>query len=144
MNAGFRPVPELAQALASGELTASALLDDCLDRVTARNGEMNALIHVDAGGAQAAAAESDRRHANGASLGPLDGIPVILKDNIAVRGAPLTCGSRILDGYVSPYDATVAERLRDAGAVLLGKSNLDEFGMGSSNEYSAFQMMLFR
>jgi len=134
----LRPVPDLARELARGRLTAVALLEDCLDRIRALDGTLNAMLHVDEDGARAAAAASDRRLGADAPLSPLDGIPVILKDNIAAAGLPLTCGSRILDGYVPPADATVTARLRAAGAVLLGKANLDEFGMGSSNEHSAF------
>jgi aspartyl-tRNA(Asn)/glutamyl-tRNA(Gln) amidotransferase subunit A len=134
----LRPVPDLAKALAAGELTARVLLDDCLDRIRALDGSLNAMICVDEEQARSAAAASDRRLAKRTPLGPLDGIPVILKDNIAAAGFPLTCGSRILEGYVPPRDATVTARLRAAGAVLIGKANLDEFGMGSSNEHSAF------
>lgn len=138
MRPALRPVPDLGRALANGELSAAALLDDCLDRIGTLDGVLHAMIHVDGKGARTAALAADRRFADGAPLGPLDGIPVILKDNIAAAGLPLTCGSRILGGYVPPRDATVTARLRAAGAVILGKANLDEFGMGSSNEHSAF------
>jgi aspartyl-tRNA(Asn)/glutamyl-tRNA(Gln) amidotransferase subunit A len=131
-------VPELSADLAAGSLSAADLTEDCLARIEERNAELNAFAFVDAAGARAAAAASDERRASGRRLGPIDGIPYALKDNIVVRGLPATCASRILDGYVSPYDATLVSRLRAAGAVLLGKTNLDEFAMGSSNEYSKF------
>jgi len=131
-------VPELAAALAAGEITSAEIVDDCLERIGERDGEIGAFVHVDADGARAAARASDERRAAGHALGPLDGIPCAIKDNIAVRGLPLTCASRILEGFVSPYDAAVVERLRAAGVVILGKTNLDEFAMGSSSEHSRF------
>jgi aspartyl-tRNA(Asn)/glutamyl-tRNA(Gln) amidotransferase subunit A len=131
-------LPELSADLAAGRLSAADLTEDCLARIEERNGELNAVALVDAEGARAAAAASDERRAAGRQLGPLDGIPYALKDNIVARGLPVTCASRVLDGYVSPYDATLVARLRAAGAVLLGKTNLDEFAMGSSNEHSRF------
>lgn len=138
MRPALRPVPELARDLDAGELSAVELLDDCLANVAQRNDELNAMIHVDDSGAREAAEASDRRRARKEPLGPLDGIPVIIKDNIAVRALPLTCASCILGGYIPPRDATATARLRAAGAVILGKANLDEFAMGSSNEHSAF------
>lgn len=131
-------IAEHATALERGEYTSVALTRAFLDRIDARNGEINAYLYVDRIGALAAAEESDARRASGECRGALDGIPYALKDNIAAKGLPMTCGSKILEGYVSPYDATVVARLRDAGAVLLGKTNLDEFAMGSSGEYSAY------
>ncbi len=134
----LRPVPQLAAALADGSLTSVALVDECLARIAAANPALNAFLHVDEAGARAAARASDARRAAGRALGLLDGIPFAVKDNIAARGLPLTCGSRILGSFVSPYDATLVVRMKAAGAVLLGKLNLDEFAMGSSNEHSAF------
>jgi len=134
----FWPVPRLAQALEEGEITAIDLVNDCIARIDEWNEELNAFLFVDRHGALAAAKESlDRRRA-GRGRGPLDGIPFALKDNIVARGMPATCGSRILEGFVSPYDATLTQRMKEAGAILLGKLNLDEFAMGSSNEHSAF------
>jgi aspartyl-tRNA(Asn)/glutamyl-tRNA(Gln) amidotransferase subunit A len=133
-----RPVSELTAALADGELTSRALTEDSLARIDELNPTLNVFLHTDAEGALAAADASDARRAKGKSNGPLDGIPYALKDNIVARGLPNTCASKILGGFVSPYDATLVARLRSAGAVLIGKVNLDEFAMGSSNEHSAF------
>ena len=138
MRPASRALPEIAKGLAAGELTSSALLEDCLSRARERNPLLRAFLAIDEDGARAQAAAADERAARGARRGPLDGVPVALKDNIACRGLPTTCGSRILQDYRSPYDATVVARLRSAGCVLLGKTNLDEFAMGSSTEHSAF------
>ncbi len=130
-------IGDLVRALASGARTAESILDDALARITAI-APLNAFLHVDADGARAAARAADERRARGASLGHLDGIPVALKDNIVTEGVPTTAASRLLEGWRPPYDAEVVRRLRAAGAVLVGKTNLDEFAMGSSNEHSAF------
>jgi hypothetical protein len=107
-----------------------------LQRITERQA-LNAFLHVDTEGAVSAAATSDERYAAGLAR-PLEGLVMAVKDNINVNGMPLTCASRMLEGFRPLYDATVIERLRDAGAVIIGKTNLDEFAMGSSNETSAF------
>ncbi|MBQ8310169.1 MAG: Asp-tRNA(Asn)/Glu-tRNA(Gln) amidotransferase subunit GatA [Clostridia bacterium] len=134
----FRSVAEHAAALAAGEYTAVRLTRAYLERIQERNGEINAYLYVDGAGALAAAEESDVRRLRGECRGVLDGIPYALKDNFAAKGLPMTCGSKILGGYVSPYDATVVARLKASGAILLGKNNMDEFAMGSSGEYSAY------
>ena len=126
-----------AEHLANGDYSALELTQACLNEIEARDGVIGAFLTVDAEGARRTAEESDKRRAAGKSLGALDGIPFALKDNICAKGLRLTCGSRILERYITPYDATVTARLRAAGAVLIGKTNMDEFAMGSSTEYSA-------
>jgi aspartyl-tRNA(Asn)/glutamyl-tRNA(Gln) amidotransferase subunit A len=133
-----RSIAELAAALDSGVLTSVGVTERCLGRVGQLDGRLHSFLHVDRAGALAAAVESDRRRADGRSLGVLDGVPIGLKDNLCSRGLPTTCGSRILEGYVPPYDADAVARVRAAGAVIVGKLNMDEFGMGSSTENSAF------
>ena len=132
-----RSVFEHAEAMAAGEYSSYELTNAFLERIAVRDKEIGAYLSVDGEGAKKAALESDKRRKDGKTLGILDGIPFSLKDNICVKGLPLTCGSKMLEHYVSPYDATVTERLRSAGAVLLGKNNMDEFAMGSSTAYSA-------
>lgn len=127
---------ELSRRLAARELTARSLAEALLARAEARR-SLGAFNSLDADETLRQADASDRRRAEGKVLGPLDGIPVGIKDNIAVRGQSLTCSSRMLANFVSPYDSTVAERLRAAGAVLHGRLNMDEFAMGSSTETSA-------
>ncbi|MFN8178267.1 MAG: Asp-tRNA(Asn)/Glu-tRNA(Gln) amidotransferase subunit GatA [bacterium] len=138
MRPAMLPVPELSRRLAAGELTSMSLVEDCLARIRERDGLLHAFLSVDEEGARAAAAASDERAARRQRRGALDGIPIALKDNLALRGLPTTCGSRLLAEYRSPYDATVVTKLKAAGCPILGKTNLDEFAMGSSTEYSAF------
>ncbi len=132
------PLAELQAALASGELSAVAVTTAALERAAALNPRLNAFITLDPDGALAAARAVDAVRARGDEPGPLGGVPVAIKDQIVTRGLRTTCASRMLAHYVPPYDAHVVERLRAAGAIVIGKTNLDEFAMGSSNEYSAF------
>jgi len=134
-----RPLHALREALDRGDCSSLELVEACLRAIDRENPQLNAFLHVNADEARAAAREADRRRAAGESpRSPLDGLPIAVKDNLSVRGQPCTCASRILAGYRAPYDATVVARLRAAGAVLLGRTNMDEFAMGSSTENSAF------
>jgi aspartyl-tRNA(Asn)/glutamyl-tRNA(Gln) amidotransferase subunit A len=129
---------QIAAAIAAGEISAVEVAEAHLDRIGTVDGRVHAFLHVDTEGALAAAREIDRRRAAGDDLGPLAGVPIAVKDVIATRGVPTTCASKILEGWRPPYDATIVERLRAAGLVMLGKTNMDEFAMGSSTEYSAY------
>ncbi len=134
----WRSARGIRDAVASGERSAVDVTREFLARAEARNEKLGAFLYLDPEGALAAAAQVDHARAKGESLGPLAGVPVAVKDNLCTRGVPTTCASRILEGYLPPYDAHVVEALRAAGAVILGKTNMDEFAMGSSNENSAF------
>ncbi len=131
---------DLARACAAGERSARSIADAFLARAASVEPGLDAFLELDAARVRAQADAIDARRDRGETLGPLAGVPVAIKDLIAERDAPLTCGSRILENYVSPYDAHVIERLRAADAVLFGRTNLDEFAMGSTTETSAFKV----
>ena len=128
----------LAQRLAAREVSAVEVAEAHLDRIEALDADLNAFLQVDRAGALAAARSVDERRARGESLHAMAGVPVAVKDVITTRGLPTTAGSRILQGWLPPYDATLVRRLRDADMVVLGKTNMDEFAMGSSTEHSAY------
>ncbi|MDH6112940.1 aspartyl-tRNA(Asn)/glutamyl-tRNA(Gln) amidotransferase subunit A [Kitasatospora sp. MAP12-15] len=129
---------DTAAAIASGQVSAVEVAQAHLDRIDAVDKKVNAFLHVDTEGALAAARAVDDKRAKGEELGPLAGVPLALKDVFTTKGVPTTCGSKILEGWIPPYDATLTSRLKDAGVVILGKTNMDEFAMGSSTENSAY------
>ena len=133
----FRSLDEHKRALAAREYSSEELTRAYLERIEEKEPSINSFVSLCQDRAIDAAKESDERRRNGAPLSALDGIPYAANDNIAVSGLPLRCGSRILEGYVSPFDATVISRLKSSGCVLLGKTNLDEFAMGTDTETSA-------
>src|SRR2546425_3844193 len=129
----------MADRLRAGEVTSRDLTEAHLDAAEGGNHALNSWLSIDRDEALRQADAADARlRAGEAGAHPLLGIPVALKDLISVRGGQCTAGSRILEGYRAPYDAHITERLREAGAVIVGKTNMDEFAMGSSTEHSAF------
>ena len=129
---------EAASSLRDGTLSARELLEATLHRATLTEAELHAYLTIDHQNARAAAAEADEAQASGQSTGPLHGIPVAIKDNMVTEGLETTAGSQILAGYIPPYDASAVTALKDAGAIIIGKTNLDEFAMGSSTENSGY------
>ena len=129
---------EMSLALAKGEITSVALTQQHLDRIADVDKKVKAFLHVDTDSALAQAAAVDADRAAGKALGPLAGVPLALKDVLAQEGVPTTAGSKILQGWKPPYDSTVVAKLKAAGVVILGKTNMDEFAMGSSTENSGY------
>ncbi len=127
-----------AARISTGELTAARVLEQSLDRIAHTEPDVHALLHVDQAGSRAAAAEHDERRRRGHSTGPAGGVPIVVKDNIDVAGMVTTAGSRALGSTPANEDAELVRRLRAAGAILVGKSNLDEFAMGATTESSAY------
>ena len=128
---------ELATLIASGEVSSREVTQAHLDQIERVDGAINAFLYVDAEGALAQAELADKARGNGSSSA-LNGVPLALKDVLTQKGIPTTCGSKILEGWRPPYDATVVTKLKNAGVVILGKTNMDEFAMGSSTENSAY------
>ena len=138
MSIIHKSAAELSRLMAEGELTSVELTRACLARIDELNPTLNVFLAVDHDGALQAAAEIDARRAAGEPLGPLAGIPIAVKDNFCTTDFPTTCGSKMLEGWIPPYDSTVVAKLRAAGLVIVGKTNMDEFAMGSSTETSYF------
>ena len=129
---------QISEMLVSRAVSSREVTTAHLDRIAAIDADIHAFLHVDTEGALATADAVDGARAAGEELGPLAGVPLALKDVLTMKDIPTTCGSRILEGWRPPYDATVTRRLREAGIVILGKTNMDEFAMGSSTEHSAY------
>ena len=131
-------ISELSEKLRSGEATSLEATEAYLERIGSVEGSINSYVTVTAEGALEAAGEADKRIASGEDTTPLTGVPIGLKDIFCTDGVETTCGSQILKGFVPPYDSTVTRKLKEAGAVILGKNNMDEFAMGSSTETSTY------
>ena len=131
-------ITALRQQLSSGDVSARELVDQHLERISSVDSQLHAFVEVTAERARADADRVDAARTAGESLGPLAGLPLAIKDNLCTKGVKTTCSSRMLEGFVPPYESTATDRLWQAGAVLIGKTNLDEFAMGGSTETSAF------
>ena len=135
-----RPVRTLLEQLQVGDLSSTRLTEECLHEIKSQNGSLNAFLTLQEESAIRQAEAIDQRRARGESLGLLAGLPIAIKDNICQLDTKTTCSSRMLENFVSPYDAHVIEKLQQADAIIIGKTNLDEFAMGSSTENSYFGM----
>jgi len=125
---------EAAELIAAGELSAQEATEACLERIEAVEGQVNSFVTVTADHARAQAAQADERLTNGEAPSPLTGIPIAIKDVMCTRGLPTTCGSKMLENFMPPYDATTVQRCSQALLPMVGKTNMDEFAMGSSTD----------
>src|SRR5689334_12181226 len=138
MSVHFRTISDLARALRTREISSETATLECLGRIAERNPSINAYIAVLADQALAQARQADAELADGRDRGPLHGVPISLKDIIDLEGVPTTAASTVRNGHIAARDSVVVTRLREAGAVFLGKANLHEFAFGTTNEDSAF------
>ena len=138
MNIPTLTVARVREGLRTKEFSATELTQDALRFAEAENPKTNALLTISHDRALNAAKRIDEQISKGKELGPLAGVPIAIKDVIVTRGLRTTCGSKLLENYIPPYDATAVTRLEQAGGVIIGKANCDEFAMGSSNENSAY------
>ncbi len=134
----YQSASEIAELVTTGEISAIEILERYLNHIEQYEKDVHAFNLVTIDEARAAAEETDKLIAKGEKVGPLAGVPVAVKDNLCTEGIPTTASSKILEGWKPPYDATVVKKLKEAGATIVGKTNLDEFAMGSSTENSAF------
>ena len=138
MNLNSLTAVQLRQRMEKREISAQQIVSSLFKHIHETNPKINAYITLTEDQAKEAAKKIDQKRTKGEKVGALAGIPVAIKDNICVKGIPATCGSKILSNFVPPYDATVVKRLKEADAIIIGKTNMDEFAMGSSNEHSFY------